>query len=256
VTVVEAGEARRLRWEARAEWPLTAAALLFLLAYAWPILDPGLPRPWVTVLRGITWATWALFAVDYLVRLGLSTHRGLFVRRNLFDLLVVILPLLRPLRLLRLITLLTVLNRHAGSSLRGKVVTYAAGGTILVVLVGALAGLDAERGVEDANITNFGDAVWWAIATITTVGYGDHFPVTFAGRAVAGGLMLAGVALLGTITATLASWLVQRVTEQVEAEQTATRRDVEALTAEVRALREELQRQALPPPTWTAKAPT
>lgn len=236
-------ETRRLQWEARAEWPLTAAALLFLFAYAWPILDPDLPQSTVTVLRAITWATWALFALDYLVRLTLSTQRGLFVRRNLLDLIVVVLPLLRPLRLLRLVTLLTVMNRHAGSSLRGKVVTYAVGGTAVIVFVAALAGLDAERGADDANITNFGDAVWWAMATITTVGYGDHFPVTTTGRAVAAGLMVAGVALLGTITAAFASWLVERVSERAEVEQAATRRDVEALTVEVRALRDELRQR-------------
>jgi voltage-gated potassium channel len=247
VTANGAGEARRLRWEARAEWPLTAAALLFLVAYAWPILEPDLPRSSVTVLRGITWATWALFALDYVARLALSTRRGLFIRQNLFDLIVVVLPLLRPLRLLRLVTLLTVLNRRAGTSLRGRVMTYAVGGTVLIVFVGALAVLDAERSSDEANITRFGDAAWWAIATITTVGYGDHFPVTLTGRAVATGLMLAGFALLGTITAAFASWLVQAVSEA--AEESATRRDVEGLTAEVAALRQELRREApLPRP--------
>lgn len=236
-------EGRRLRWEARAELPLTAAALLFLVAYAWPILDPDLPAPWRAVFLAITWATWALFAVDYLARLALSEQRRTFVRHNLLDLVIVAVPLLRPLRLLRLVTLLSVLNRHAGARLRGKVVTYAVGGTVLLVLVGALAGLDAERRSPEANVTTFGDAVWWAVATITTVGYGDHFPVTPTGRVVAGALMLAGIALLGTITASLASWLVERVSEQTEVEHAATRRDVEALTAEVRALRAELQRE-------------
>lgn len=235
-------EERRLRWETRAELPLTLVAVLFLIAYAWPILDPDVSTTWRRTFLVITWATWALFALDYLARLVLSEQRRLFVRQNVFDLVIVAVPLLRPLRLLRLVTLLSVLNRHAGSRLRGRLVTYAVGGTVLVVLVGALAALDAERGSDEANITSYGDAVWWALTTITTVGYGDQFPVTPTGRAVAGGLMLAGIALLGTVTATLASWLVERVTEQAEVEQAATRRDVEALTVEVRALREELRR--------------
>lgn len=236
-------EQRRAQWERRAELPLVAAALLFLLAYAWPILDPDLPQGWHSAFLIVTWATWALFAVDYLARLLLSEQRGAFVRQNLLDLVVVAVPLLRPLRLLRLVTLLSVLNRHAGSRLRGKLVTYAVGGTVLLVLVGALAGLDAERGSDDANITAYGDAVWWAIATITTVGYGDHFPVTATGRTVSGGLMVAGIALLGTVTAAFASWLIERVTDQAEVEQVATRQDVEALTLEVRSLREELRRR-------------
>lgn len=234
-------EGRRQRWEAQAELPLMAAALLFLIAYAWPILNPDLDGQWRSTFAVITWTTWALFAVDYVARLALSQARRPFVRQNLFDLIVVAVPLLRPLRLLRLVTLLSVLNRHAGAHLRGRVVTYVVGGTVLIVLVGALAGLDAERGSDEANISTYGDAVWWALATITTVGYGDHFPVTATGRAVATGMMLAGVALLGTITAALASWLVERVTEVTELEQAATRRDVEALTAEIAALRQEFQ---------------
>lgn len=233
-------EERRLRWEAQAEWPLTIAALAFFAAYAWPILNPDLQPRWVSLSLVVTWGTWALFAGDYIARTLLSRQRRVFVRQHVFDLVVVAVPVLRPLRLLRLVTLLSVLNRHAGSRLRGRVVTYAVAGTVLIVLTAGLAGLDAERHANDANITNYGDAVWWALATITTVGYGDHFPVTLTGRAIATGLMLAGVALLGTITASLASWLVERVTAVTEAEQAATRRDVEALTLQVAALREEL----------------
>jgi voltage-gated potassium channel len=71
--------------------------------------------------------------------------------------------------------------------------------------------LDAERSSRDANISDFGDAIWWAVSTMTTVGYGDHYPVTPVGRLVAFGLMIGGIALLGTVTATLASWLVETV---------------------------------------------
>src|SRR6476659_2678565 len=109
------------RWERLSEWPLTAAALVFLVAYAWPILNPGLDGDTAETLRLVTWTAWALFVVDYVVRLGLATRRGQFFIHNIFDLLVVALPLLRPLRLLRLLTLLHVLNRHVAGSLRGKV---------------------------------------------------------------------------------------------------------------------------------------
>lgn len=238
-------ESRLARWERQAEWPLTAAALLFLVAYAWPILDPGLPADLRRALGLAAWAAWALFVLDYLVRLTLATERGRFFVRNIFCLLVVALPLLRPLRLLRLVTLLHVLNRHAGGSLRGRVVVYVAGAASLILFVASLAILDAERGREGANIGSFGDALWWALTTVTTVGYGDRFPVTGTGRAVAAGLMLSGIALIGVVTATFASWLIEKVQEVEDAAQTATRKDIEALAQEVAELRQALRASEL-----------
>jgi len=164
----------------------------------------------------VTWAAWALFVIDYAARLALSHERRAFVRGNVLDLAVIALPLLRPLRLLRLVKLLSVLNRHAGGSLRGRVAVYVAGATVLVLFVASLAVLDAERGAKSATITTFGDALWWAMTTVTTVGYGDRYPITAEGRFIAGGLMLAGIALLGIVTASLASWLVDKVREVEE----------------------------------------
>ncbi|MEJ5868158.1 potassium channel family protein [Pseudokineococcus sp. 5B2Z-1] len=233
-------DARRRRWERRAEWPLTAAAILYLVAYAVPILEPGLATAWATTAHVSGWLLWAVFAVDLAVRLVLSEDRGAFLRGHPLDVAVVVLPLLRPLRLLRLITLLSVLNRHAADSLRGRVAVYVGGATVLVVVVAGLAVLDAERGAPGALIETYPDAVWWALTTISTVGYGDLYPVTDSGRGVAVGLMVAGVALLGTVTASLASWLIDRVRDVEVEQQAATRGDVHALQAQVAALREEL----------------
>jgi voltage-gated potassium channel len=230
-------DTRLQRWERAMEWPLSAVAVLFLAAYAWPILDPGLPAPWPSVCLLVTWASWAAFALDLVVRVGLAEQRWAFARSHVFDVAVVLLPLIRPLRLLRLVTLLSVLNRHAGRSLRGRVLVYVIGATSLVMFVAALALLDAERGRPGSNVEGFGDALWWSFATVTTVGYGDRFPVTTQGRVVAAGLMLAGIALLGIVTATFASWLVERVREVEEESQTVTRRDLHALTTEVTRLR-------------------
>lgn len=220
-----------------------AAALLFLTAYAAPIIARDLSDDAIRAASWVVTGTWALFAVDYLVRLGLATSRWSFVRTHPLDLAVVALPLLRPLRLLRLLTLLSLVNRRARSSLRGQVIAYVAGLTSLVLLLSSLAVLDAERGRDGANIDDFGDALWWSATTVTTVGYGDRFPVTGTGRLIAVALMLAGIALLGIVTATFASWLIERVAEEEEASQAATRHDLEALTAEVAALRADLQGQ-------------
>lgn len=231
---------RLQRWATFTEWPIMLLALAFLAAYAWPILNPELPASVVWVCTVVTWLAWAAFAVDYAARVALAGRdRRRYVVRHLADLAVIVLPLLRPLRLLRLVTILGVFHRRAGSSLRGRVAVYVVGATTLLAFVGALAMLDAEREAPEANITTFGDAIWWSAATITTVGYGDRYPTTSAGRTIALGLMLAGIALLGLVTATLASWIIEQVAEKSEAERAATAAQVDALLAEVRLLRAE-----------------
>jgi voltage-gated potassium channel len=227
------------RWERATDWPLMVAAVVFLAAYALPVLAPDQPRWLLDVCRWLSWITWGMFVVDLVVRLALADERLRYLGRHWYDLLVVVLPLLRPLRLLRLIPLLSVLNRRARTGLRGRVAIYVAGGASLLVFVAALAVLDVERSSPDANISDFGDAIWWAVTTITTVGYGDHYPVTSVGRVVAFGLMLGGIALLGTLTATLASWLVESV--QAEKEQ------AEDLQATIRRLEAKVELLATKP---------
>lgn len=221
-------------------------ALAFLAAYAWPILDPTLSRAGRELADAITAITWAAFAVHYVVRVGLAERRWRYVVRHPLELATVALPLLRPLRLLRLVTLLSVLHRHASSSLRGRLAVYAAGSAAMLSGVAALAVLDAERSAPDANVTGIGDALWWALTTMTTVGYGDRFQVTTTGRVIGAGLMLGGIALLGVVTATIASWLVQRVGEEDEQREAATAAQVRQLLEEVRALRAEFSGSGVP----------
>lgn len=233
------------RWERRTGGVLMALALLFLVVYAVPVLWPGLPAPWPTVLRVTNVVVWGLFAVDYLVRLRLAMDRWRFVREHLFDLAVLVLPVLRPLRLLRLVTALLVIERRTEVMTRGRLSLYIGATTSLLVVVGALALLDAERG--EGNVETFGDALWWSVVTVTTVGYGDHFPVTGAGRAVAVGLMLCGIGLLGFVTGSLASWVTERVSavrqtgEQTSAEVATLLAELRELRAEVATLRADTQ---------------
>jgi voltage-gated potassium channel len=238
--------ALRRRWESATDWPLMAAAVIFLAAYAVPVLDPTLPTWLLGLCRWLSWITWGVFVVDLVVRMALADKRKRYLVRHWYDLLVVVLPLLRPLRLFRLIPLLSVLNRRAHTGLQGRVAIYVAGGASLLAFVAALAVLDVERSSPDANITGFGDAIWWAVTTMTTVGYGDHYPVTSAGRVVAFGLMLGGIALLGTVTAILASWLVESV--QAEKEQ------AKDLQATVRLLQAKVE--LLAPEPNTTSTPT
>ena len=87
------------RWESRTEIPLVLLALAFLVAYAWPILDPGIDRTARDVLVAVSWTVWAAFALDFAVRITLAEARGRYVLRHWYDVALVALPMLRPLRL-------------------------------------------------------------------------------------------------------------------------------------------------------------
>lgn len=235
-------------WRRATEWPLTIAAVVFLVAYgAQVVLEPrgGVSR----AIDVLLWIIWAFFALDFAVRLATADRRGRWFLRHIPDFLAVVLPVLRPLRLLRLITLIGVLQRHAGARLRGSVALYAVSASVLLVVVSALAELDAERHAAGASIRTFGEALWWAAVTITTVGYGDYTPVTAEGRLIAVGVMIAGIAVLGTVTATLASWLVQRVTDADQGASGATRSDVRALSEQIARLTARLDEHGLLEPT-------
>jgi voltage-gated potassium channel len=235
---VDLVENERVRaWERRTGPWLIALAVLFLVVYAVPVLWPDLPPGWRQACRTANLVIWALFGADYAIRLATADNRKAFARGNLFDLVVLLLPTLRPLRLLRLLTALTILERRAEKLTRGKLAVYVGATTAVLVVVGALAILDAERG--HGNIDSYPDALWWAVVTVTTVGYGDTFPVTGLGRAVAVGLMLCGIGVLGFVTGSLASWVLERVSS-VEESHEATRTEVADVLAEVRALRDEV----------------
>jgi voltage-gated potassium channel len=240
---------RRARsWERATEWPLTVLALCYLAAYAVPILVPTLSPGSREAAELVMWLTWALFAADYVVRLALAEDRLRFIRRHLLDAIIIALPLLRPLRVLRLVTVLRVLNRHATGGLLGRVATYVATSACLLAFIASLAELDAERHNPQANITSVSDAVWWSVTTMTTVGYGDRYPTTTEGRVVAIALMLAGIALLGMVTATVAAWFVRRV-QEVESVEEHTRTELDEVLAELRELRAalELKGRLVPP---------
>ena len=232
----------RLRaWERATEWPLTGAAVVFLGAYAWEVLtnaQGGAKNAAELVID----AVWALFGVDYLVRLALAPSRGRWFLHHLPDLAVIALPILRPLRLLRLVTLVGIMQRSAGTALRGRITLYTAGSAALLIFTSALATLDAERDEPGSSIRTFGQALWWALTTFTTVGYGDSVPVSTQGRFIAVLLMIGGVALAGVVTATLASWIVSLVEEENAEQEAATRAQVAALQQQVSELSERIDR--------------
>jgi voltage-gated potassium channel len=247
------------RWQSHTEWPLATVAVIFLAAYSVRVLAEPQGRT-ETALQLVIWTTWAVFLVDYIARLCLATNRARWFLHHILDLAVVALPLLRPLRLLRLVVLIAALQKAIGGAIRGRVVVYTVCGVVLLVYVASLAILDAERYQQDSKIATFGDALWWSITTITTVGYGDLSPVTDIGRVIAVALMIGGISLVGVVTATLASWIVQRVAEEDTAKQAASsaqldalrtelEHQVQTLSTEIRRLSESVAEQRIPEAT-------
>ena len=222
-------------YDRRTDWPLAVVALTFLGLYSVRVLlqpQGGFAKAIDVALL----AVYCIFVLDYLARLYLAQARGRWFLTHLWELPVILLPFFRPLRLLSLAVVVTSLQQAVGHTIRGRVIVYTACGASIVVYAAALAILDVEGNNPDAKIRTLGDALWWASTTVTTVGYGDLHPVTGPGRLVAVALMVGGITLLGLVTATLASWIVERVAEEDTANEAATRAQIEELREEIRRL--------------------
>lgn len=201
-------------WRKYTEWPLVGVAVVFLVAYSIEVIA-DVPDSRAVPYDVIIWATWGLFLIDYLVNLFLAERRLRWFVHNLHQVAILALPMLRPLRLFRVLQVVKLSNRVAGRALRGRLLTYAFAAAVILSYVAALAVLDAEQNVRGSNIRNIGDALWWAVETISTVGYGDYYPVTLIGRLVGVGLMIGGIAVVGIVAGSLAAWLIEQVGNRV-----------------------------------------
>ena len=171
-------------------------------------------------LEAVDFTVWALFALEYIVKFALAPDRWHYVKTHILELIVVVVPFLRPLRVVvglgRVGIVFAETIRRAKSILTHNGLHFVV--LTVAVLVFVCAGLVtvAERHAKGANIHDFGQGLWWAIVTVTTVGYGDRYPVTPFGQGVAVFLMLVGIGLLGALTATIASYFVQERTSATE----------------------------------------
>lgn len=207
--------------------PMILLSFLFLLAYVVIILDDlKFSSPVSVVLAYALVIIWLLFIADYFVRLGLSRNRRMFVRHNILDMSSMVIPFMRPFLLLVYLSRLRGFRGGSGSPLRARILAYAGSAVIMFIFVISLAVYAAERHAPGASITNYGDALWWAMETISTVGYGDMVPVTVPGRIYAVFLMLGGMVIVGVTTATVISFINEKVqTAHKRSQETRERND-------------------------------
>jgi voltage-gated potassium channel len=168
-----------------------------------------------------------LFAIDYLVRFFTSHAKGIFFKRNLFDLIAIIpfnalFSLFRVFRIFRVLRILKVVKLAklarfigAGGRLKVRANTFLhTNGLIYIIylnlasmVLGAVGIYLLEKGT---TVQSYGDAIWWAFVTATTVGYGDIAPSTPAGRCIAAALMICGIGLISMLTGTIATYFTQK----------------------------------------------
>lgn len=239
-------DVRLADYETRSATLMITLALVFLGLYAASVLWVAPPPTWQLVLNVAQWALWAVFIADFAYRARLSGRPWHYVVRHPFDVAILVLPMLRPFRALRVFAAARLLIERGTHVSYGRVATSISLAAFFVVLVGALAVLQFERPAVNGDIDNFGDALWWSVVTMATVGYGDFYPVTMGGRLSAVAMMIVGVSLIGAITATFASWFVQRVRGPEDLAEKKLIDEVADLRAEIALLRSELLGQRSP----------
>ena len=212
---VEQSAERLARIERATEFPMLALALLMV---------PLLILPFVTDLSAQVhrwfligdWVIWGAFTLEFAAKLLVAPQRLAYVRAHPLEAAMVVVPFLRPLRLLRLLAFLRLavvlglntrlirsffLRRGTGFVFACLLVAVVGGGTLVFI---------AENNHASGQITSLGDSYWWALVTMTTVGYGDYAPVTPLGRGVAGFLMIFGIAALSITTASIATLMTRQ----------------------------------------------
>lgn len=236
-------DARSERIARRFELPMLVAAVLVIPLLILEESDVG--EPWTTVAIVLNWATWLAFLSELVVMLAVVPNRRRWLREHPVEVVVVVLTppflpaslaaarVLRLLRLVRLLRLAVVVRQLF--TVEG--VRYAALLAFVTVLAGGTAFASVER-----DPTAW-DGIWWAVTTMTTVGYGDLFPVTDLGRIIAMVVMIVGIGfgslLIGTVAERFVAPGVRAEASELEREVETTEADV---LREVRDLGERLQR--------------
>ncbi len=209
------------RFERMTAWPMLILAVAIIPIIVAPMVADLSPQAQGALLAA-DWFIWASFAIEFIVRLTIAPKKRHFLWHHPLDFVVVAVPFAQPLRIIRSVRVLRVFRAGRVAAFIGRGAeegktlfsrenfSYAIAVTSLTLLGGAAIVYGIEKGAPGGNIKSLPDAIWWAISTVSTVGYGDRFPVTPEGRAVAVVLMILGIGLFGLLAATLSSFFIEQ----------------------------------------------
>jgi len=184
------------------------------------------------LLTAIDFIIWVIFVVDYVVRIYKSKNKKKFIRRNLIDLISIIplysifrvfkgLKILKIGRLARIAEVSKVVrilaitrrtNKNISEFMKTNNFNHTIGIAMIIIFVGSVIMSYVEK-------ISIGDALWWSIVTVTTVGYGDISPKTALGRIVASVLMIMGIGFIGSLTSTLSTYFIKKEEEKHRAKE-------------------------------------
>jgi voltage-gated potassium channel len=195
---------------------LTVLALAFLIAFSYPAFVDPIPASTQILLNSVQWISWIAFAADLIYGLTKSNDRKRYLMKHPLEVAAVLLPFLRPLRLMRVISFGGLALQKVAIGRQFAITVKVAISAFFISYIAAIQITISERDVEGSNIKTFSDGLWWAVTTVTTVGYGDRFPTTTEGRLLAVLLMITGISLVGVITASVAAWFVKMSQEDAQ----------------------------------------
>ncbi|MRV56430.1 ion transporter [Staphylococcus aureus] len=164
------------------------------------------------LLNKIDFIVYVIFLIDVIIRLYLSENKLKFIKSNLFDFIAIIpfdsiFKVARIVRLIRLLRSVSILKRY--SSVVLQILRQHGLVNALLFIIIAITSLSVPIYIIEPNIASYGDALWWAVTTTTTVGYGDLSPETTFGRIIGFILMISGIGVIGLLTSSLASHFIQ-----------------------------------------------
>ena len=201
------------QWQKKTALATLLLSLVYTFTFVFPIYWYPVDSTTKSICTWINYISWGLFALDYLIQVKLAPDNRKYIMGHLLALLLVLVPFFRPLRALRALMFTTQAGNKSRQSLIRSLPLVMTGAALLMMVIMGAAVLDIERTAPGSNIHTPMDALWWGLVTITTIGYGDRYPVTTEGRLVAGIMIIFGVAMISTLTASFAAWILSQDTK-------------------------------------------